>query len=395
MSARKAAGSAGRDIFDEEKDFMIRKAWIAVGAVALAAVGCGKKAPLVVGLIGDLPTAKNVADSGFKNGAFLAVGDINEKGGVAGREIDLALEDDDGDPGLVPRMDERLFAKGAVALVGHNTSATTAASLPGLARRQVMLMGPEATSSQFAGKQDYFVRNEVREKFFAEVLADYAVQKLHLRSVGAILDEKNTPFSRPFFEAFEARMSSLGAKAEIIYAYENASAEEAARQTAAFLGRGGAAILLVTGGEDTRKLGLAVRRVKDTVPLLGTPWVMPPSHVHQLGPLPEELVFTCTWDPDSQAPAYLAFKKAYEGRFGTPVDYHAVHAYEALNIVALGLEKAKAKPANLPNAISAIARFNGLQGPIQIDAFGDCRREMFVLKVTGGNPHRVASAPAG
>lgn len=374
---------------------MGRMKWLAAGALILACAACGKKAPLLFGIVGDLPSAERVGDSGFRNGATLAVGDVNEKGGVAGRDIDLAVEDDNGDPGLVPKVDERLFAKGAVVLIGHNTSATTAAALPVVARHKRLLMGPEATSSQFAGKQDFFVRNEVREKVFAETLADYAVRTLKIHSVAAILDEKNTPYSRPFFDAFRAKMMASGGAAELVYPYENLDVEEGARQVANAMTRGSQAVLLIANGADTQKLAMAMRKIKDTMPLLSTPWSMPPSGANQLGPLPESLIFPCTWDPDSQAPAYLAFKKAYEGRFGIPVDYHAVHAYEAVTIVAQGLEATKGRPEDLPNAIATIGKFNGLQGPIQIDPYGDCTRQVYLLKVSGGVPRRVATAPGG
>jgi branched-chain amino acid transport system substrate-binding protein len=188
-------------------------------------------------------------------------------------------------------------------------------------------------------------------------------------------------------------MKTLGASAEVLYAYQRANAEEMARQVAAFLARGGQSVLLVTGGEDTRNLAQVVRRIQNNVPLLGTPWAMPPSGVQDLGPLPEGLVFPCTWDPGSKAPAYLAFKKAYENRFGLPVDYHAVHAYEAMKIVALGLDRTKGKPDELPQALSAIGHFDGLQGPIQIDSFGDCQRDVSILKVVSGMPRQAVTTP--
>ena len=372
---------------------MGRSGWMVLGCVALVLTGCGKKAPFVVGVVGDLPTTEQVSDSGLGNGAFLAAGEINEKGGVNGRLLSLAVENDSGDPGLVPKVDERLLAKGAIALVGHNTSATTAVALAVADRHKVLLMSPEATSSQFSSKQDFFVRNEVSEVVLAEALANYAVQTLRLRSVGALLDERNTPFSRPFFEAFRKKMQALGGSAEILYAYQIPAASQTAVQVSEFLARGGEAVLLITGGEDTRKLAEVVRRVRDDVPVLGTPWAMPVSRTRDLGPLPESLYFPCTWDPDSRTPAYLSFKAIYEDRFGLAVDYHAVHSYEAINMVAHGIGKAKGRAANLPQTLVAIGQFQGLQGPIRIDAFGDCRRAVSILKVVGGVPRRVSTSP--
>jgi branched-chain amino acid transport system substrate-binding protein len=188
-------------------------------------------------------------------------------------------------------------------------------------------------------------------------------------------------------------MKALGADAEPLYLYEVLDTVEAGRQVEAFMARGGKGILLVTDGADTRALAQLVRRVRDDVPLLGSPWAIPPAVAVGEAPPPEDLVLPLTWDPDSQAPAYLAFKKIYRDRFSRPADYHAVHAYEAVQILTQGLEAAGGKAEKLPQAIVTIRQFEGLQGPIRIDAYGDAERTVYITRVAGGTLHRLSPQP--
>ena len=359
----------------------------------LASGGCGDKEPILIGAVGDLQTGGRANASGFRNGVAFAEEAINDNGGIGGTLVRVVFADDQGDPSLVPKVDEKLVASGAVALVGHNTSATTAAALPVLERHNILLLGPEATSSEFSGKDDYFSRVEVVEQSMADVLATHAVQKMKLKSIGVMLDEKNRPFSRPFFEAFAKKVKALGGEAEILYPYTVLDRAEAGRQVVGFLSRRGQAILLVSDGVDSRLLAQLVRKVRTDFPLLGTPWVIPPSRADDLTDPPEGMVFPCTWDPDSQNAAYLEFKSGYERRFNMAVDYHAVHAYEAMMILAKGLEEAGRNRKKLHKAVSSITSVSGLQGPIQIDAYGDCTREIFLLKFRDGKPRRVEAKP--
>ncbi|MBI5014499.1 MAG: ABC transporter substrate-binding protein [Deltaproteobacteria bacterium] len=368
---------------------MKRVCLLVSACLILGAVACGKKGPILIGVVGDLESEQHGGDSGFRNGVFLGIEAVNDRGGIDGRPLQALTGNDQGDPDTVARVDEKLVASGAVALLGHNTSATTAAALPVIARHRILLMGPEATSSEFAGKKDFFVRDEVREQAFADALAEYAVKTMKLSSVGALIDAKNRPFTKPFFEAFQKKMKALGSEAEPLYLYEVLDTVEAGRQVDAFLSRGGQAVLLVTNGADTRNLAQMVRRVRDDVPLLGTPWAIPPAVGMGGAVPPEDLVLPLTWDPDSRSPAYLEFKKTYEQRFSHPVDYHAVHAYEAVQILAKGLEEAGGKAERLPQAIAKTAQFEGLQGPIQIDPYGDAERTIYISRVVGGRLHRV------
>ena len=59
----------------------------------------------------------------------MAVEKINASGGIAGRKISLVIHDDLGIPKEAESGDDKLIKEGAIAIIGHATSAQTLAGL--------------------------------------------------------------------------------------------------------------------------------------------------------------------------------------------------------------------------------------------------------------------------
>src|SRR5512137_1633426 len=123
------------------RDFMKRACLVALACLVLGALACGTKEPILIGVVGDLESEGRQGDSGFRNGVFLGIEAVNDRGGIDGRPLQALTGNDQGDPAVVARVDEKLAAGGVVALLGHNTSSTTAAALPVIARHRILLMG--------------------------------------------------------------------------------------------------------------------------------------------------------------------------------------------------------------------------------------------------------------
>jgi branched-chain amino acid transport system substrate-binding protein len=107
------------------------KARLAAAALALCVPlwACGgDKEPLTLGVAG--PIAKANGRS-LKLAAEMAVEEINKAGGVGGRNLQLVIEDDNGDAGTAIEVAARLRANPAVlAVIGHVNSGATLAAAP-------------------------------------------------------------------------------------------------------------------------------------------------------------------------------------------------------------------------------------------------------------------------
>ncbi|WP_405604121.1 branched-chain amino acid ABC transporter substrate-binding protein [Streptomyces sp. NBC_01410] len=130
---------------------------------ALSTTGCNglvggssegdNKGPIVLGM--DIPMSGSSADIGpyMKNGAQLAIDEINAKGGVLGRKLKLQVEDDACDPKTAVAAANKLVAAGTVVSVGGYCSGATLPTLPVFGKRDIPMIIPAANSTELVAQQ--------------------------------------------------------------------------------------------------------------------------------------------------------------------------------------------------------------------------------------------------
>ncbi len=92
--------------------------------------GCQKEAEVIkIGLEGPMTGDYAYEGKGFEKAVQLLVDQTNEAGGLLGRQIELVIEDDAGDPAQAALVAQRLVDAGVVAVIGaYNSTATESAS---------------------------------------------------------------------------------------------------------------------------------------------------------------------------------------------------------------------------------------------------------------------------
>ena len=114
--------------------------------------------PLVIGYLGGL-TGRS-ADLGVagRDGALLAVEEFNASGGVDGRRVRLAVEDDRLDQDAARDAFESLLRQGALCVIGPMTSSISVAVAPLALQSDTALISPTTSTDDLTGKRDHFFR---------------------------------------------------------------------------------------------------------------------------------------------------------------------------------------------------------------------------------------------
>jgi len=92
--------------------------------------GCQKETEAIkIGLEGPMTGDYAYEGQGFEKAVGLLVEQTNEAGGIMGRQVELVIEDDAGDPTQAALVAQRLVDAGVVAVIGaYNSTATEPAS---------------------------------------------------------------------------------------------------------------------------------------------------------------------------------------------------------------------------------------------------------------------------
>jgi branched-chain amino acid transport system substrate-binding protein len=124
-------------------------------------------------------------------GVELAVKDINSKGGIAGRLVELLVEDDLCKPKDASIKAGKLVAKGAQIVVGHICSGATKAAVNIYHDAKIITVSPSATNPDLTRSGDYpnFYRTIAPDDVQAQVQVDFALNVLKLKKIAVFHDK--------------------------------------------------------------------------------------------------------------------------------------------------------------------------------------------------------------
>jgi branched-chain amino acid transport system substrate-binding protein len=123
--------------------------------------------------------------------AELVVKEINEKGGILGRKVELLIEDDACKPEIATNTATKLVSKGVHVVLGHICSGATKAALGMYKEAKIIVLSPSATNTELtqSGKYPNFYRTIGFDKNQAKMAVDFAVNKLKLKKIAVLHDK--------------------------------------------------------------------------------------------------------------------------------------------------------------------------------------------------------------
>jgi len=143
----------------------------------------------------------------------LAVEEVNDAGGVNGRQVKLYQEDDATDPATCLTAIKKLVELNDVKLIiGSMTSGASMTCGPYVAERKVLLVSPSATSPELTGQpwRDYYFRTCPSDTFQGKVMAKIALDEGLKKAVILAMDN---PYGTGLAKVIE---SALGGEAEVL-----------------------------------------------------------------------------------------------------------------------------------------------------------------------------------
>jgi branched-chain amino acid transport system substrate-binding protein len=182
---------------------------VAVVGVFMVAAGSAMAADTIkLGVAG--PHSGDLASYGIPTikAAELVVKEINAKGGVLGKQVELLVEDDVCKPELATNTATKLVSEGAHVVLGHICSGATKAALGIYKDANIPVMSPSATNPDLTQSGDYpnFFRTIASDDAQARLEVDFALDTLKLKKIAVLHDKGDygkglAEFAKAFLEA--------------------------------------------------------------------------------------------------------------------------------------------------------------------------------------------------
>ena len=371
-------------------DLFTRRRWLGTAAGRLAAagagmalLGCGSSRTPRLALVAGLTGPASDIGVALRNGALLAAAQTR-------LAVDLVEFDDRQRPDQAAELAEAVRAAGCVAVIGPATSSMAAGWIPQAERRGLLSVSPTVTSHDFAGQDDHFFRICSTTRQYARHSALHAVRRHGWRRFALVRDDSNHAYTRSWSEHFAATVRSEGAGvvAEVAYG-PGTSHGRPEHALATALASGPEALVIVANASGTALLAQASMHHPRRPALIAAEWAATDQLILAGGRAVEGMLLTQFFDRDSQAPAYLAFARAFEARFGRMPGFAETAAYDATRVVLQALA-GRRRDEPLKATLLRLRRFEGVQNGIVFDDYGDCDRPLHVTQV---RQQRFATVP--
>lgn len=368
--------------------------------------GEAEEAPEDAILIGSLhPLTGGLAEDGIAmdDAVQMAIDDINEAGGIesmGGRQLTLLSADSEGSPEVGQTEAQRMFDEGVSALVGAYQSAVNV-NVASLAER---------TGVPFiidVGVADNIITPQSRYTFRIQpnatdngVLGAATLAELSeltgepIETVAHLHDE--TEFGTSIAAAFEAAAGENGIEVVESIAYDPFGVSDLTTELAR-VDAAGVDLLLVTGyyGDGVLMAREAFSVQPDVKAVVGIA-----SGAIDVAEFPEdtdgagELYLNSNYHFDATSPRVQELRERYTERFDRPMRTAAVLSYQAMEIVAAGLESAGSADRDaLRDGMSQVSIDDPLianDGPIEFDETGEnINARPILLQVQDGEIRQV------
>ncbi|MDD3693206.1 MAG: ABC transporter substrate-binding protein [Oscillospiraceae bacterium] len=367
-----------------------RKLFSIVAAAALLvgiAAGCKKEDDSDTIKIGGLaPLTGDVSQYGIavNNAVKMAVKEINDNGGILGKQIEYICLDEKGDPDEAVKAYRKLVEnEKIVALLGDVTSKPTEA----VAQKAKLDNMPMITASGTAESITLVGENVFRACFIdpyqGQLMASYASKKLGAKTAAILYDTSDT-YSTGIADAFEDAAKDLGMTITDKEGYTEGNTDFSSQLTK-IRASNPDVLMLPVYYSDVALIAVQAKNQGITSKLLGADgW---DGVLNQIAESDADAIanayFCSQYSASSDDPDLQAFLSEYKETYNLEANMFAVLGYDTMYILANAIEKAGSTDSDaIINALKE-TNYDGLTGTTTFDENRNPVRQAVITSFDG------------
>jgi len=317
------------------------------------------------------------------NSFKLATQEVNDRGGINGRQIELVVEDDHSNAQEVAALVGKLIKQDKVhALLAEPISTRAMIAAPIAQENKVVMISPAAVKPELTMQGDYIFRACFVSSTEGEAIAAFAINRLKAKRAAIILDGKND-YAVVLTDFFSKHFKKLGGEIVNQQNYE-ASDKDISRQIST-LNSATPDLVFAPGFYNTAGLVAAeLKRQSSKAILMGSDGWDSPSLLEGAGNAFDGVYFANHFWVGSDDPLVRKFVTDYTSKYGLAPDAGAATAYDAARLLFEALKETKSTKA-LRDKLASTANFPGVTGRITLDGNRNALVPVYILRIeTGG-----------
>lgn len=337
----------------------------------------------------DLELSGGVAAYGNagKNGANLAVDEINKAGGIDGKQITVVSKDNKSDNAEAATVVSNLINNDKVnAVIGSMTSGAVKSMTPNITKGAVPLVTPAGTDDTLTVTNgevnEYIFRSTFQDSYQGKVLANYTTNELKAKKVVLYYDN-SSDYAKGIAKSFEKTYDG-----KIVDKVSFQSGDKDFQATLSKIkGEDFDAIVMPGYYNETGLITKQARELGIEQPILGGDGFSDPTFITLAG----DAAATNVYYVSGYSAKALAtdtttkFIAAYQAKYKSEPSMFDALSYDAVYMVKQAAEDTKAKTSvDVKDGLTKLKNFKGATGEITVDKDHNPVKEAVVIKLENG-----------
>ncbi|WP_368498120.1 ABC transporter substrate-binding protein [Herbiconiux sp. A18JL235] len=318
----------------------------------------------------------------MREGVDLAVEQLNEAGGIDGKDVSIVSADDEGSPANGPVVAQQFCDDSSIAAVlGYSFSSVALAALPVYDQCGLPVVASAVTSPELSGASDVFFRDVFTDAYQGAEMGTH-VHESGIEKIAVLYQQDD--YGQGVADSFSTAFEEAGGTVTSSQAYQLGAVDFATAINTALADSPDGIFI---GGFYTEAAAIAqqLRTSGSELPIFGTDGAVSPDLTALGGDAVEGMTVYSAFTAAAGTPASADFVEAFTEKYGKAPSSWAALAYDATNVVAEAITDAGSTDrAAVAEALAATAGFEGVTGDISFDDGGDRLGELIFLKVEDG-----------
>ena len=353
-----------------------------VSAVAAFAQG----APIKLADVAELSGGGATVGNNWKNGIDLAIEEINAKGGILGRKLEVTHADSQSNPGVARAQVQKALDNEPYVLLGPDYSGSVKITSPLAAEAGItQIMGGEAAELTQGGNKFLF-RTSFGQQSSMPKVAKYINDELKAKSVAIVW--VNNDFGKGGRDVITKEFAKYNIKVAADISTEAGQADFAA-DVSKIKAAAPDAVFVYVNEEESARMLKELKRQAITVPLVGETTLVGQKVVELAGDAANGARGHVGLTTDAPIDLVKAFREKFAKKYNYVPDHNGLKGYLAIYMIKATTEKmgkvdAKAFADNLHGLTIKAASEPGILMDVTFDEKGDIDRQGFLVEIVDG-----------
>jgi len=364
-------------------------------ALALGAAGVSAQQTVNMPIVIELSGAGAVSGTNFRDGALLAIDEINAKGGILKRRINAPQSDTQSNPGVSRAQVQKAIDSDPYVILGPVFSGSVKVNMILCQQAEVpQITGAEAADITQMGNP-YIFRTSFGQQMSMPKIANYIRDGLKAKSVAVLW--VNNDFGKGGRDTFMKEMKTRNIKVVADVSTESGQVDFAA-DVVKLKSANADAIFVYTNEEESARFLREARKQGVTKPLIGETTLLGQKVIDLAGAAANGAKGHVGLTADAPVAAVAEFKAKFQKRFGYVPDHNGIKGYTGVYAVKHATEKIgkfdrKLLAKTMHGLTITPKQEPGILMEATWDANGDIDRISFLAEVVDGKQKIVQTLP--